>query len=67
MDATDKLSEGGIKSRPTVNGLAKQYSFLCSGKVDSERIIEIIVKHGLHIGDIIEFDSIGYSSVPTAP
>jgi hypothetical protein len=57
MVATDKLSDIGIMSRPTINGLAKQYSFLCSGKIDSERIGESIVKHGLDLGDIIEFDS----------
>ena len=56
MAAIDKLSEGGIMSRPTINGLAKHYCFLCNGKIDSERIVEIIVKHGLDIGDVIEFD-----------
>jgi hypothetical protein len=56
-NAADKLSGIGIVSRPTINGLAKQYSFLCSGKVASERISENIVEHGLDLGDIIEFDS----------
>ena len=54
--AADKLSGIGIMSTPTINGLAKQYSFLSSGKIDSERISESIVKHGLDLGDIIEFD-----------
>ena len=57
MGATDKLLEGVVMSKPTINGLAKHYSFLCSGKIDSERIGEIIVKHGLAMGDIIEFDN----------
>ena len=56
MSAADKLSETGIISRPTINGLAKQYSFLCSGKIDSAWISESIAKHGLDMGDIIEFD-----------
>jgi hypothetical protein len=57
MDATSKLSEGGVTSRPTINGLAKYYCFLCNGKIDSARIVEIIVTHGLDMGDVIEFDS----------
>src|SRR5436305_13512821 len=56
MDATDKLSEGAVISRPTIDGLTKHYCSLCNGKIDSERIVEIIVKHGLGIGDVIEFD-----------
>jgi hypothetical protein len=63
MDATGKLSEGGAISRPTINGLAKYYCVLCAGKIDSEKIIEIIGKHGLAMGDIIEFDNTVNKSV----
>jgi hypothetical protein len=63
MSATDKLSEGVVRSRPTVTGLAKQYSLLCNGNIDSEGIGEILVKHGLDIGAIIEFDNTVTKSV----
>jgi hypothetical protein len=57
MDATDDLSGGRVISRPTINGLSKQYSFICSDQIHSEQIVDIIAKYGLDIGDIIEFDS----------
>jgi hypothetical protein len=56
MDAIDNLS-GGVISRPTINGLVKQYSFLCSDQIHPEQVVDIIAKHGLDIGDIIECDS----------
>src|SRR4051812_39595517 len=56
MDATDSRS-GGVISRPTIHGLVKQYSFLCSDQIRPEQVVDIIVKHGLAIGDIIECDS----------
>ncbi len=52
MDATDK----NRRTRPTINGLAKKYSWICGDKISSDQIIDIVKKSGLHGNDVIDFD-----------
>ena len=34
-----------ISSRPTINGVAKYYSYICGDKFDSEEIVRIVKNH----------------------
>ena len=48
-----------ISSRPTINGVAKFYSYICGDKFDSEQIAKIVKKHfksELSGNETIDFD-----------
>ncbi len=57
MDASDNITNGTRTiSRPTINGLSKQYSWICGEKITSDQIIKIATHHGLKGNDTIDFD-----------
>ena len=53
-----------VRSQPTVSGLAAAYSRLVSD-VGRERIEEILVRHGLPLGAVVEHDEATRSEAPT--
>lgn len=55
MHSTDKLSRNTV-SKPTINGLARDYSSICGGKVSEYEIINIVMKHRLDGNNAIDFD-----------
>lgn len=55
MHTTDKLS-GNTISKPTINGLARDYSTICGQKISQDEVINIVKKHGLEGNQAIDFD-----------
>lgn len=57
MDASGKMNSGEKTiSRPTINGLAQNYSLVCGRKVTSDQIIKIVKKYGIKGNDTVDFD-----------
>ncbi len=48
-----------VISRPSINGVASQYSFICGGKIDSKHIVDIVQNHlnnDIDGNETIDFD-----------
>ena len=55
MYGIDKMVKNRI-SKPTINGLAGNFSNLCGEEVNKHMILSIAKKRGLNGGDIIDFN-----------
>ena len=55
MDASDRYKGSSI-SKPTINGIANYYSWICGEKISSDQIVEIANQYGLNGNDEIDFD-----------
>ncbi len=61
---TDARNTGSVvRSRPTVGWLAMAYSSLVPD-VSTERVKEVLVRHGLPLGAAVEHDEVGQSEPP---
>lgn len=62
---TNARSTGSVvRSRPTVGWLAMAYSSLVPD-VSTERVKQVLVRHGLPLGAAVEHDEVGQSEPPT--
>jgi len=55
MDATGRMSGNNI-SKPTINGLAGNFSMISSQDISSNQVIEVAKQNGLHGNDVVDFD-----------
>ena len=55
MYSTDKMGRNTI-SKPTINGLARDYSMICGEKISQNQILDIAKKNGLDGNDGVDFD-----------
>lgn len=63
---TNARSTGSVvRSKPTVGWLAMAYSSLVPD-VSTERVKEVLVRHGLPLGAVVEHDEVGRSELPPA-
>ena len=64
---TNASSTGSVvRGRPTVGWLAMAYSSLVPD-VGTERVKEVLVRHGLPLGAVVQHDEAGPSEAPTGP
>ena len=54
--ATDKIDGNNTISKPTINGLARNYSIICGYKISQNKILSIAEKNGFDGNDSIDFD-----------
>lgn len=56
-DAREKSIGSNSKSRPTINGFAKEFAeFINSLYPDYDKVFSVVKKHKLSLGAVIDFD-----------
>jgi hypothetical protein len=63
-ETNSRSISGVVRSRPTVGWLALAYSMLVPD-VSTERVKEVLVRHGLPLGAVVEHDEAVQSEAPT--